>query len=763
MAENIYRLPLIELKTLLPGNNLSETYRHLFGLAVKAKAKPKIVDCSKLEYKMIRLSPVAKGQLDLVADQYGLTPQAAFAGLCFAGQMIMEKQNRQQAGVQEEIEKEIRIPFQPKSDNQRRFYEQIMLGLMSSKITFAEGSTGIGKSRAMAAAAIEMVRLKKTPVVLAAPTVAVVEHLHSEMQRLDTGEATYTILPGASEFVDDIALGEYIDAAQNDPKIDIDQDVVDWFSRGAPALHPDAPLARTLSAMGTPAAWLMNDFRQLAKNMPVNDFILRNAKQQSHSLSAALLESLRDCAKTKSDIIICTHAMLAIGQQTQWQAMPKPCVLIIDEAHQFEQSVASVNSSQFSLYSLRIDLTKLCKQKKQGKNSITNQALVDTASLMKYFQKFDIPAGENYCLTDAEPSPEEQERREMATMLLRALTKKLTSRSADDIPRIEQHRMTLKAILNSLESPPSSRKNNRVDLSFSPDRRYPSLYCGPARVDKQLKHMWNTAQGGVVLASATLYVMDASGNNKCDYLRYLLAVDFSRIMTPAPVIEPYIYSLPCLYTPSTDSCRGLIPPRQQNNYEAEKKWHENLVHKIWHIVDTAHGGTLVLFTAYKTIQAVTTLLEQSGVEAARIVAQQPNQKFSACEYRFREIHAKGERPIMLALGTAWTGIDLKDYAASDENDTLLTDLVISRLPINLNKSNSMISRVEKMGVYPLINECLLTFKQGLGRLIRRDNVKHRRIWILDGRAFISDNWYGMNTLTGAIRRLLRGYHHHKEF
>lgn len=59
--------------------------------------------------------------------------------------------------------------------------------------------------------------------------------------------------------------------------------------------------------------------------------------------------------------------------------------------------------------------------------------------------------------------------------------------------------------------------------------------------------------------------------------------------------------------------------------------------------------------------------------------------------------------------------------------------------------------------YPIINECLLTLKQGLGRLIRRAGVMDRHIWVLDGRIHPEHSWQGMVRLTAGVRRMLRDY------
>ena len=262
-----------------------------------------------------------------------------------------------------------------------------------------------------------------------------------------------------------------------------------------------------------------------------------------------------------------------------------------------------------------------------------------------------------------------------------------------------------------------------------------------------------------MLASATLYVMDAHGNSKCDYLRSILYAPLDRISTPTPVIEPSIYRVPTVFIPTPSKAADLCPP--SNRERDGPQWHTHLAQQITVIAHQAKGGTLVLLTAYQDIEALATLLKQSGIADERIVAPSANQKFKLSERQFREKHAAGMKPILLGLGTAWTGIDLADTSLPPNKDTLLTDLVIGRVPVGLNRTNAMNHRVERLGMYPIVNEALLTFKQGLGRLIRRNGVKDRKIWILDGRIF--GPWPGLDQLGASIRRLLREYRDMREF
>jgi Rad3-related DNA helicase len=752
--QTMYRLPLIDLKIIPIGSNQSETYRHLLGLAMRNNRDPVVVDVSSLPTTMIRLSPAAKAQLDAIAIRCGLDYKAAFAGLCTVGAELMTAQMRKQAGLVKQLASSVISEFAHKSEGQRRYYEQIMTGLLDNRIVFAEGSTGIGKSRAMAAAAIAQAKAKKTPVVMAAPTVAVMRHLYDELRKLDTSGIEFTILPGASEFVDDVALDAYLQAAEFDPGITIDESVRMWIAEGAKPIDSDSPIAH---AIGPNAAWLMDDFRQIATDMPVDDFILRRDVGDAMGEARPLLAQMRDSAKNRAGIILCTHAMLAIGQRTQWRAMPEPCVLFIDEAHQFEQSVAAVNSDQMSLYSLRAGIANLCRTTQASKTSAIGKALSEARQLTVALQAMS-DEGQKLCVSDNAQIGGAD--RDDLVKRLTTMSAHLASKKLSDLKGLTHYRNAVQSILAAFAS--GGKTYNRVDLDFSPDKRYPSLYCGPARVDLQLRNIWNTAKGGAVLASATLYVIDATGNSKCDYLRGILAIDFNRLHTPSPIVDPVIYKLPTLFLPSPSRSATLIPPGKSTSSSSED-WYMALARAIHEITHSASGGTLVLLTAYRDVAFLTDQLVATGVAAERIIAQQPNQRFNETERRFRLAHSQGIRPVLLGLGAAWTGIDLKDAAATDEQDLLLTDLVLARLPIGLNRNNSMTARIERMGMHPVINETLLTLKQGLGRLIRRPNVLHRRLWVLDGRLDSSFRWVGMEGLAASARRLLREYQHRKTF
>jgi CRISPR type IV-associated DEAD/DEAH-box helicase Csf4 len=254
--------------------------------------------------------------------------------------------------------------------------------------------------------------------------------------------------------------------------------------------------------------------------------------------------------------------------------------------------------------------------------------------------------------------------------------------------------------------------------------------------------------------SATMYAFNEEGEYRCDYLRVLLNLPLARVSTPSPVREKHLTEIPTLHMPSKELAAQLIPPAERNT-ELEDLWHRSVARIITDVGSRARGGTLVLCTAYADTEGLAKLL--APVFGERLVIQTPGRRFQGFKNDFCRLHAKGLRPILLGVGVAWTGVDFSDSGVVATEDFLLTDLIITRLPVSLNQSLSMQQRISGMGLYPLINEALLTLKQGLGRLVRRDGVQDRHIWFLDGRAHPSFTWQGMQRLTAGARRMLRDY------
>ena len=82
----------------------------------------------------------------------------------------------------------------------------------------------------------------------------------------------------------------------------------------------------------------------------------------------------------------------------------------------------------------------------------------------------------------------------------------------------------------------------------------------------------------------------------------------------------------------------------------------------------------------------------------------------------------------------------------------------------------MRQRIMTRGMLPVAQEADLTFKQGAGRLIRRNGVKNRHLWVLDGRIFDGKPWSvssannrAFTSLSSSLRRFLKKYKNAETF
>ena len=313
---------------------------------------------------------------------------------------------------------------------------------------------------------------------------------------------------------------------------------------------------------------------------------------------------------------------------------------------------------------------------------------------------------------------------------------------------LDDDRTAIKSLINSL----LAKDNNRVALAYSPDRYYPSFSTGPATVAKELGSIWAKARGGAALVSATLWLPSWEGVLKVDYMRKVLSLPLGRVDQPSPVIWDEIFSAPTRYLPSKEISRGLIPPEQSG--KGMEDWCRNQAKEISSFNKTSKGGTIVLCTSYAQVRVLLPALIEHGIDKQRIV--ENSGRLATDKADFTAKYQQGLKPLWLALGPAWTGLDLQHGDA--DNDYLLADLIISRIPIGLNKSVTSDARASlnfNVNTY----EALLRLKQGLGRLIRRGGLKHRRLFILDGRVTCESSFNStfMKQLVSDVYLLIGGY------
>lgn len=733
-------VPLISVDpALLPNKNRVDVYRTLVGIALKENLPPVPVETKNAERLTMFISPILGARINLIAEQNKITFQEAFAGLTAAGIESLTKSRMEIVGLAATF----KAPFEGIRPEQMQYFQGIQAGLTQDKIVLAEASTGVGKGRVICAAAIEATNAKKTPVLIAAPTLKVLGQLFTQMNILRAqglgNKLTYSFFPGATEFVNESKLIEFMKDHNEDPAI------TEWINHNGAMLHTENPLHKAMGEIGIKPAWLMDDLRSLAVNMPAEDFVLRGADECD---TAERLQTVREQAKS-CDIIFCTHAMLAYSQKNMWNLLPEPCVLVIDEAHQFENAVASAHSDSVSLFSLRNRISK-----ESGASKSTVKAV---NKFINYFRDANRSISNNQegmqiNLKTCVNIPSE------VIEQLEAILTAIKSKKNDNVPNIKNDRIVFANAIKAI----NGESQQSAYLSFSPDRRFPSIMAGKSNLGEILGSLWKTAKGGAILASATLYLKDSQGNNKNDYIADILKLPGSRTHCPSPVISTWITNIPVLHTPDPKNialCESLARPNKANNKDEKngELWIADIAKECAKIVTQSKGGSLILVTSYHQVSGIAEGLIANGIPADRIIMQQRNKKLAVFENEFCGAHKNNMRPVWIALGGAWTGLDLKDE--STKPDTLLTDLIIACCPIGLNRTTTMNARIEARSTQPIIKEALMMLKQGLGRLMRDEDQRDRNIWFLDGRVWIK--WPGMESFQNAVKKMLESYKHRK--
>ena len=789
-----YQIPVTQAMRSNPAASIVDTCRQFLATALRQNLRPIEVKTEGLPRTTMYFPPTLVGLLLEASESHPewKTPSLV-AGLVEAAAQAKQAQDMAAAATKaaEEPAKVAKAssPFTERPE-QLLFYKQLREGLglhapfelkepesgeaRSGPIVLAEGSTGIGKGRAIMMAAIEAASQGRTPVVVTAPTLQIVGQLWGEFHELVNEkhgtETSAMIFPGSSEFCDDLKLREwFIDPAhaEQNPAL------AKWVADGGPSLQ-NGPLAEASKSLGVPLCWLAHDMQALAIDLDEKNFILRydkNDKEKSESRS--LLQRIRECSRERvifpdedasdastaqavvlpgTQIILCTHMMLALGQKTHWHAFPAPMCLLVDEAHILEETIARANSELISLFTLRHKLAHFCRGKgdERKKGTVARQAWDKAKDLMRFLQDLAITSDQlkiDFTSQDAD---------------IREIVKSVEDLSEFLGRRVFKNDKDLSGIAQQLKYAVSCLSSNKAEIvlyvEFSPTKRYPSLSVGRANISKQTGSIWAAARGGTALCSATLYVQDNQGNQKCDYVVKNLSLPLSRVVTPAPVIAKHIYEIPVMHIPAPERRQELMRPLAavlEAHPERMDLWLRNLAKEIVTITKNATGGTLVLTTSYLQITGIAKYVKEiDPIVFKRLVLQDRKDKFSKTVENFIAQAEMGRHPIMLGLGPAWTGLDLQRNTKNPEDDNLLKHLIIACCPIGLNRTPTMQRRIELMFVWAIALEALITLKQGLGRLIRKDGVKDRHIWILDARIWRKD-W--LPRFAQGARKMLSNY------
>lgn len=649
--------------------------------------------------------------------------------------------------------------------DQERYYKAISESMAKRGIVLAEGGTGLGKSRVLAMLARDAVQKGDGPVCMAAPTISVLRHLYDELKLVpDTEGLQVGILLGKSQFLNPDRLHLILSDPESVEKIARYDDLMEWYNQGCPALHETG--SDVLDEICLGISYLYDDLMYLAPELAgaVGLTLLDNTNSDHEDANAAL-EVYREMfsASKEVDITLCSHAMLAIHMNflnfnnNSVGILPPFKTLLIDEAHILEMTVSNINTQGLSIFSLRSTL----KQTNFGSAQSRKESLKHCESLIGsnrqdniFLTRHDLKEwynNSNFSGTLRLLQSLEQSLRQMFGR------KKLSTFVPESVSQqiIKESLYTLKRI-NSGEYP--------VNIRTSPIKGYPNFTVGPATVKHLFETLWSKVKAAA-LVSATLTLPGVDGIPNANHIKKILNIPAPRLNLTEPVRQRWLYSPVTLHVPEKHELEQFIPatitadelkgkevdPETQEQFNL---WFDAVVRKVDKILMGAKGGTLVLLTSYALLDKFKEVGSQSRF-ANRMMYHDRNIAFQQQKMNFINQSLKKKRPVWFALGNAWTGLDISgqhhDLPAKDDN--LLTDLIIPRVPFGMNTSMTGLSRNRfqinlegKLTVFPTSgrNDAAFLFKQGIGRLVRREGVPAKHLWVLDARIWLkSPKMYGV--------------------
>lgn len=623
---------------------------------------------------------------------------------------------------------------------QAKLFSALMPLLKSGRIVLGEAGTGTGKSRVLAAIARALLARRPEPVIVAAPTVNDVIHLLREWARLHAvapSAVAPAVVLGRPQFVDQTALTLYLDGEDPSAYPELRR----WLADGCPAgVIEDT---RFLASKVPQIRGLIADMRALAPGLPLDRFRLSSEPRDIDDPSSAAYDGLRQHAKT-APLIFCTHAMVALDAMMRRRIarrsdipfnevegiLPRRQALLIDEAHQFEANAAGAASRGLSFAALRTVLQALGRADPALK-TFADRAAKGVQERMQALSNLpddlDLARADHLLLWTRRMDELVGLHDELSSGL--ALISKLQAKRPGRIdPYLEDQLKRARSILD--DGTRNLKGHNSCHISFSPILRWPSMEVGPRSVHGLLTSMWENVDCAV-LTSGTLYLPTDTGLS-AKYSAMKLAIPRDRLAQIKPVHAPWS-SAPTVLLPSRRLITSLTPPPGRSATAGDMRaWLTQVGAVVELAARTAAGGTLVLMSGYERARILGEVLDGFP----DLIVQSTSQPLDQCRGRFIELARAGHKPVWIATGAAWVGNDIRDQEIPDERaeeDRLLTDLIIPNLPFGTIQTSTHRSRKEAFGATSEFMEAAITFRQGLGRLMRRANLKHRRIWALDGR------------------------------
>jgi len=602
-------------------------------------------------------------------------------------------------------------------------------------------------------------------VVACAPSIENVAHLVGEWEAVRSvvdpqGVRRVAVRLGRGQFINPTALERLLDFAESDGHPH--HKLRAWLNAGLPSGLTDA--TKGLLKVEPGLSGLMVDAMAVAQSESVTPPIdLKSCALVEGALDGEENDDANFVAHMERfsegfDLLFTTTAMVCLDSLLLTHDKRSPLLptniaaLLVDEAHQLESIQANLAAKSLSISRMLADLSKLKGHSAPKQLDVVTSLVHDLRATLSGFEDEAVLPPDLGDMHGRMRWSEATGRMAKLSTRLSALLKATSTKGSRmelvrPLQSLESAAGVMKAVTRETESP------LRGVVSHTQARGYISMTFGPSNVVRNLMARWAVTPCAMLL-SGTLSHMTVAGANGRSMAAMLGAL--SRFDQTNPLMPEWLFSTPTLYMPGGNSFHRFVPPKRDEITEASlRAWAENVASVVARAATDARGGTLVLMTGFQRLEVLEEELvkRMPASESERILVQTRHVGVSGQVDEFRAMARAGRRPIWLATGAAWTGLDLSDKHVPAQEDFLLTDLVIPAVPFGLERTNTHLARLRKMGFAAELVEVQRRLRQGIGRLVRREGVQARRIWMLDGRL--------INPANGArfedVRRPLKAY------
>lgn len=631
------------------------------------------------------------------------------------------------------------------------------------KVLFCEAGTGTGKTMAYLGYIVD--RLQADPcarAMIAAPSFGLLAQIGKELATFEEDAPAAVFLAGQGEWISQSAL----------------RDVLNERSASLPDVQAQALHRWTKTGGdGSRPAWSMASLLDASPNFPFADDVTVIDRHDDEDPGWMAYQAQFERA-ANARLVVLTHAMLAnlakrrlfaqsrdLRDNTQFQAalqewretpatdreqrfyevmnaamilgesdagcdrLPDIDLLVIDEAHLIEDAFANAFGEYISMRTL-VQFADQLHTDHPG--VFAPGALAELQKLEQDCRRKGSEYGpeESFSLVESDILGRLSNALKVATDPKKSAGKAATTAALKS--RAAQRLAAIKRVCDLIAANPGQQMAGY--MHWSPMRDYPRLSLGRLRLDREMHYVWTVVAKRTALVSGTLY--EEIPRPSCYNIRKALAVPINATVTMSPIharwqIEPVTLMIAADASTASGRKRLVRPPSaltEEHRSPLRKAWLDEVSNYILDAHASAVGGMLVLGTAFADVLEIEDRLLKMGMP---LVTQKPGVRIEGMRTEFLA-KSKESRPILLAVGAAWTGFDLHDPS----NPNAMTDLVILNAPLGVfNRTVARLRRAnQSSGHFEISAQALMLVRQAVGRLVRSPDTPHnRRIHWLDAR------------------------------